>query len=236
MQIDDFIKEYRETNPFVQNTELAYRLLLECIICGDLKPGDKILQDVYANKFNMSRTPVRDALLKLQDEGYICGNGQKNFTVNQIYYSDYAELSKFRSMMEEYAIRYAVKNFEETNFRAMSRNIRQMQELNKEQDTRATREKLMELDFAFHQMIVDEASNKYLIHAYNELLPRYRFYQSIVRRERYNLIYVVQTHKQIYNAIYERDEDRAVKLMHEHCGFYETSKIQELFERTQLIR
>lgn len=236
MQFENKIKERRDKNPFVQNTDLAYDLLLECIISGELKPGDKILQDEYANKLNMSRTPIRDALIQLERDGYIRGSGQKSFAVSQIYYSDYAEIRKFRSLLEEYAVRYAVKNFDEAYFQKMSSNIKKMQELKKEPDRVVIAEKFLSLDFEFHELIVLGSSNKYLINAYNAISPRYHFYQSIIRREEYNLLYTLQTHKRIYEAIYDRDEERAARLIREHCGFYDTVKIQKIFEKKQQIR
>lgn len=57
--------------PFLSNTDLAFRLLEEALLSGRLAPGEKIGQESLALQLGMSRSPVREALRRLEEEGYV---------------------------------------------------------------------------------------------------------------------------------------------------------------------
>lgn len=58
-------------SPFISTTDIAYQLILNDILSGELRENQKINQEDLVNLFSMSRTPIRDALIKLCADGYI---------------------------------------------------------------------------------------------------------------------------------------------------------------------
>lgn len=69
------LKRIENEHPFYNNTDLAYECILDRILSGDLKPGDKLLQENLSKNLDMSRTPIRDALIRLERENYLEKNG-----------------------------------------------------------------------------------------------------------------------------------------------------------------
>ncbi len=226
---DRIIEDKRAKNPFLKNTDLAYDLLLEELISGDLRPGDKILQDSYAQKFGMSRTPVRDALLRLENNRFIHKvSSQGGFEVCPLLYSDFCELSKFRSILEEGAVRIALRNLDDPDLEHMSQNIEQTRALKSIEDRQKRAAKLLELDFDFHGIIIFGCNNRYVIDAYQRNYSRLYLYMRIVRTEMYNLSYVVNSHNLIFEALRSRNESQVVQILHNHCAFYDKRSIQEV--------
>lgn len=228
----EIIQRRRDENPFIRNTDLAYDVILEDIIEGALKPGERVSQDTYAQHLGMSRTPVRDALLRLTEERFINSDERRGFTVCPIYYSDYAELSKFRQCLECTAAEIAVRIFEQKDIEHLWKNIEEMQTLTLRKGIEENAMKLTQLDMEFHRLIVEGSQNQYLIDAHARIRPRYYFYQRIVRKHSFNLFYTLDTHFQIYEAFKTHQESLVVELTRQHCEFYNKKKIQVIFEQS----
>lgn len=112
MKTVDFAKSIsrkRENNPFISQGELAYEVLLDAIISGNLEIGEKLNQEELSKQLNMSRTPIRDALIRLNNEKLIT-KGENGSYVYRIDIKDYMEFCEFRLMIEETAAYYAARS------------------------------------------------------------------------------------------------------------------------------
>lgn len=81
----------------------AYRRISEAMLRGDLPPGSRLVMDALAERLDISRTPVRDALRRLEREGLVEPTGRKGYTVRAIAGADLAHLYESRLAVEVYA-------------------------------------------------------------------------------------------------------------------------------------
>ena len=62
----------------------VYDQILSAIVNGDIRPGERLIQEQIAAEINVSRTPVREALLRLEQEGVLVQSGRKGFSIRNI--------------------------------------------------------------------------------------------------------------------------------------------------------
>ena len=85
--------------------ELAYERLTEALLSGELSPGDRLVQDTLAVRLGISRTPVREALQRMEREGTIRAAGRRGYTVPELTRADVAHLYEVREAVEGQAAR-----------------------------------------------------------------------------------------------------------------------------------
>ncbi|MBR9904685.1 MAG: GntR family transcriptional regulator, partial [Gammaproteobacteria bacterium] len=91
-------------------SEVIVKHLREAIIAGQIEEGEPIRQDDIANKFNVSKIPVREALKRLEAEGLVLFQRNKGAVVTKISEPELAQMFEVRVLLEVEAIRLAVPN------------------------------------------------------------------------------------------------------------------------------
>ncbi len=81
----------------------VYERLVEALVQGTVNPGDRLIQDRLAEELDVSRTPVRDALLRLKEEGVIEPSGRRGYVVRRLSESDLRDLYGARDAIEGHA-------------------------------------------------------------------------------------------------------------------------------------
>lgn len=85
--------------------DVAYRRISEALLTGQIPPGERLVMDQLAEQLHISRTPVRDALLRLQQENLIEPTGKRGFVVRGVTADDAAHLYEARVAIEGFAAR-----------------------------------------------------------------------------------------------------------------------------------
>jgi DNA-binding GntR family transcriptional regulator len=200
--------------PALNRVAEAYRTIRDVIVRGKLAPGTRIIESDLAARLEVSRTPVRAALLRLQREGYVveCGEGRRTrLMVAPLTASDAADLFDMAGEIEGLAGRYAAQ----LEGRERGRVVAQLTAVNG--DLRREAEKprpdgnlLYQLDEAFHRTYVEAAARARLLAWHDAVKPQ---------AERYIRVYLsalvdeiatsVQEHGVIVEAIGAGDPDGA---------------------------
>ena len=128
-------------------------VLREDIIQGKIKPGERIVEEDIAEKFHVSRGPVREALRHIGEEGFVVYESHKGSTVKTISYEEMQEKYLVRSTLEVLAIRIIAGKLPEEIEREMDECLDQMEEAAKEKDVYH----IMCYDEQFHSCIVRAA-------------------------------------------------------------------------------
>lgn len=209
------IERIKNDELFANNTDVAYALLLNDIANGVIKMGNRIPQEAIAELYGMSRTPVRDAMNKLSDEGIVVKNTSGGYNVCTIDLKEYMDFHIFRELIETTATFYAARNMSVREKKKLKDNVIKTQiacEKNTFKD-------LYILEIAFHEMIVTASQNRYLIQSFQEYKKKRDFYNRLVLNQ-ISVIPLCNKHKKIYEAIEECDEEKAKKMMQSHLSFY----------------
>lgn len=232
-----------EISEYVPLKDVVFRSLRWAILKGDLMPGERLLEVPLANQFRVSRTPVREAIRKLEIEGLalmIPGRGAK---VAKIEEKDLRDVLEIRVMLERNAIGLACEYV----------NAKWLVECEDALDIfyQAVRSgeirKIAESDVLFHDMIFEAAGNHRLIQAVDNLKePMYRYRLEYIKRLsdqtlsdgarifRRNMDYgapgymrLYREHCKLYEAIKKQDKALARKLMSGHIGAQEQALLIE---------
>ena len=152
-----------ENNLKIEGYELlnqkVYRVLKEAIIKGFLEPGTKLLENKIAEKMQVSRTPVREAMQKLVAEGFVKTSPNKKMIVSEVSLADIKEVLQIRGVLEGLAARIVAKKINRQEIIELENIVAQMSlHVNKENLS-----SYCKVDDEFHDLILNICGNKWII-------------------------------------------------------------------------
>lgn len=204
--------EIVEAQPASLHTDLLGQIR-DFIVEGHLKPGSRIPERELCERFDVSRTPLREALKVLASEGLIELLPNRGARVRQFSEADIRNLFELIAGLDFTAGRMACERISDEDIAAIER-------MHLEMYTHYLRHELADyfrLNQKIHQAIVDAAANPFLSSNYaaaNALVRRLRYSANLVHRDR--LGDAMREHEAIVDALRRRDGDRMSKLMFEH--------------------
>ena len=135
---------------------VAYDRLRQAIISGEYNPGDRLVEDEIAERLKISRTPVREALQRLESEGLLVHEAHTGLTVVQLDYQMVMELHAMREILEGAAAAMAARNASDIELLMLGDLLRNRDEICKSAET------MSEHNRRFHQALYQCAHNRYL--------------------------------------------------------------------------
>ena len=182
------------------------------ILTGDLAPGDQIVQESLAERYGVSRVPLREALKTLESEGQVVYHPHRGYFVAELSVADLLEVYRLRAILEAEAIRHAVPALADDDVDALA-------DLLAEVDAAAADGDVMGMTAAnrrFHFAIFDAAGLPRLSRLLRQLweaTDAYRalYFQAVGNRDR-----VGREHAAILAALRARDAERVIGLHDEH--------------------
>ncbi|MBF7083400.1 GntR family transcriptional regulator [Desulfallas sp. Bu1-1] len=190
--------------------EQAYEIIKEDIINGYYKPGDELREANLSDELGMSKTPIREALIQLQNEGFVEIRPFRGAVVTDISIEDVVKLYEFREIIETYAIKIAAETCEPSDIEYLKKQIKVMENALKEGI-------IDEYDNAhnnFHHIIISKTKNKWINRALanmEDYVRRVR--KSIIKNEQISFI---NDYEQLLNALERKDANLASKIIKEH--------------------
>jgi DNA-binding GntR family transcriptional regulator len=192
--------------------ETAYAVLREAIVTNTLKPGTRLRADDLAGQLGVSKTPVREALRKLQAESLVTVQPGNVLTVKSISEQELLQIYYTREALEGMAARLAAEN-------ATPSEIAQIRELLDDMEIVAQRGDLgalRRLSGVFHQLICRAAHNDRLLQSLRGLLDHVRQMQTSTLYEAGRSADALEEYRALLQAIEARDADRAEALARKH--------------------
>ena len=202
--------------------ELVFENIREAIINGHLKPGERLMEIQLAEELGVSRTPVREAIRKLELEGFVVMIPRKGAYVTDITIKDIVDVFELRWALEALAAELAAERATEEEIEQMERHLLELAKVIEEQDVK----KIVEIDTRFHETIYTASRNKRLgqiLSLLGELIQRYRTL-TLSKSERIKV--TMEEHRAIVEALAARDPQRAGRLAQEHIESAENSLME----------
>lgn len=198
--------------PRVTAQDAVLSALRSDILTGVLGPGDQIVQETLAERYGVSRVPLREALKTLESEGQVAYYPHRGYFVVELSVADLLEVYRLRSILEAEAIRVAVPTLGDDDVDALA-------ELADGIDAAAERADVIAMTAAnrrFHFALFDAAGLPRLSRLLRQLweaTDAYRalYFQADANRER-----VAGEHAEMVRALRARDADALVRLHDEH--------------------
>ncbi|HHW01406.1 MAG TPA: GntR family transcriptional regulator [Thermoanaerobacterales bacterium] len=192
--------------------DLIFESIRKAIFDGELKPGDRLVEKELAEKMQVSRTPIREALRKLETEGLIKHVPRKGVVVKGFTPDDIIEIYSIRQALEALAITYTVKNITEAEIKKLKALLERMSELTEEDDTT----NLFNTSQEFNEILIRSCRMPRLIkliNTYQEYLERFRVV-TMGKKER--KLSALKDHREILQAVIDRDAARAKQMVENH--------------------
>ena len=194
--------------------EVVFMTLRRQILRGELKPGERLMEISLANKLGVSRTPIREAIRKLENEGLVEMLPRRGAHVAEITRQELNDVLEIRRSLEELAIRKACSYMTEKDIRELRETEESFAILVARKD--ADLVKLGQADERFHEIIYQGTNNRRLVQILNNLREQmYRFRVEYLKDTEIREV-LVREHDSIVKALENRDEEEAVKVMGLH--------------------
>jgi len=188
----------------------AYDMLLSAIECGDLPPGARLREVELADRFGISRTPIREALKQLEAQGLVSHEPHHGSVVSTIDYSAHAEMYLLREVLEGTAARLAAIHATQTEIDVLFEMVDHDRSILGDSKKLAGRNRL------FHHQLHLASRNRYLISVLMNMRVSMVLLAGSTLAVPGRSAEAVEEHAKIVDAIAQHDADAAEKFAREH--------------------
>lgn len=192
--------------------EQAYAQIKQRIIACDLRPGDAINEAQLTHLLGLGRTPVHQALHRLEMEGMVTILPRKGVMVTPISLNDILDMIEVRVCNEQLCVKLALERAQESDFIAMRQIIELTPALLQRRDVNG----LMEVDLQFHLAISAAARNRVLAELLRTLHEKQARFWFLTLSEMHHSERIYDEHMQILTAMENRDSEAAMQAIHHH--------------------
>lgn len=179
----------------------------------EIKPGERLTEVEIAERFSVSRTPVREALNRLVKDSFLVIDGSRGFAVRRLDPKECFDLYELRLALESMAIRLAVQRASDDDLTALSKMVRRSNRV----PASSTVERIVELDEEFHEQLAALSGNAELYATLRSLNARIRFVR-LVDLENKPRSQSLGQHLAVVQAMEARDGDAAIKGIERHIS------------------
>lgn len=199
-------------NEYLPLRDVVFNTLRQAILRGELKPGERLMEIQLANKLGVSRTPIREAIRKLELEGLVLMVPRKGAEVAEITEKNMLDVLEVRKALEELAAELACERITKEQIQEMKVAAREFENTLKSGDVT----KIAEADVRFHDVIIFATDNSRLVTLVNNLREQmYRFrVEYLKQKECYPQL--LKEHEAIMEAIEKRDKTAACEIVGSH--------------------
>lgn len=195
----------QDMDEYLPLRDVVFKTLRQGILTGELKPGERLMEIHLANKLGVSRTPIREAIRKLELEGLVTMIPRRGAEVAQITEKSMNDVLEVRRSMDALCVELACERITEEALQELDSACDAFAEAVKTKDIR----RIAQADVALHDIIVQATGNLRLVQLINNLseqMYRYRFeYLKDISRHQS----LIQEHRIIFEAIKARNKEAA---------------------------
>lgn len=209
--------------------DVVFNTLRNGILRGLLPPGLRLMEIQLAKQLGVSRTPVREAIRKLELEGLVVTIPRKGAEVAEITPKDLHDVLEVRCAMEALAVELACKSITQEELSLLQQVLQKFKRLVPKGDANA----LAECDVEFHDIIIQSTGNKRLIQLLNNLREQMYRYRLEYLKDEHTHPLLIREHEEILSCLENRDVPRAKAVISEHINQQYEDVIQNLKRHTE---
>ena len=212
---------------FLPLRDVVFQTLRQAILREDLAPGERLMEIPLANKLGVSRTPLREAIRMLEQEGLVVMIPRRGAQVAGISEKSLRDVLEVRKSLEKLAVELACERMTEEDMKEMNRAEEAFSAAVHEGDAL----RIAETDEQFHDVIYNSTGNTKLVQLLNNLREQmYRYRLEHIKDEKSRLP-LLEEHQRMMAALRSRDVELAKKAAGEHIVNQENNVIRNLREQ-----
>lgn len=204
--------------------EKILETIRESILKGQLKPGEKVAEPELAERFGISRTPIREAFRQLESEGYLTVIPRKGAVVTALSERAVEEFYAIKSILEGYAAQMATENLTDKDIEKLEAINRKLQNLADEGDVKT----FFKVHNEFHEVFIQAAGNEKLQELINQLMLKFNRFRLASLALPGRMEISVKEHEKIIKAFKRKDGSQADGLVRKTASFGGQVLIQSL--------
>lgn len=211
-------------NELLPLRDVVFNTLRQAILTGELKPGERLMEIHLADKLGVSRTPIREAIRKLELEGLVTMIPRRGAEVAQITEKSMNDVLEVRRALDALCVELACERITEEELATLKAACDEFEAAIRTEDVK----KIAQADVALHDIIVQATGNQRLIQLVNNLaeqMYRYRF-EYIKDTSQHEML--VAEHKIIYESILKKDKETAAQAAKTHIDNQERAIIRQI--------
>lgn len=209
---------------FLPLRDVVFNTLRQAILTGELKPGERLMEIHLANMLGVSRTPIREAIRKLELEGLVTMVPRKGAEVAQITEKSMSDVLEVRRTLDALCAELACERITEEGLVRLKEACENFEKATATKDVKI----IAQADVELHDIILQATGNRRLIQLVNNLseqMYRYRFeyIKDIDQHER-----LAQEHRIIYESLVSKDKERASEAAKLHIDNQKKAIIRQI--------
>lgn len=211
-------------NELLPLRDVVFNTLRQAILTGELKPGERLMEIHLADKLGVSRTPIREAIRKLELEGLVTMIPRRGAEVAQITEKSMNDVLEVRRALDALCVELACERITEEELVTLKAACDEFEAAIRTGDVK----KIAQADVALHDIIVQATGNRRLIQLVNNLaeqMYRYRF-EYIKDISQHEML--VEEHRIIYESILNKDKETAAQAARTHIDNQEKAIIRQI--------
>jgi len=173
------------------------------------KPNESLEEKQLTEKYGVSRTPIREVISMLKQEGWLENNGRKGVYVSQITLKNVKDLFQLRYEVEPIILKFAFNYISEKKISELKSEILASIE---QKDIK----KLVKIDDRLHDEILNSSKNDLAIRVVENIMDQTKRFRYLTHTDEDETIKSAKEHIQLIDAILEKDLERSLKILRKH--------------------
>ncbi len=208
--------------------DVVFNTLREAILKGELQPGERLMELQLAAKLGVSRTPIREAIRMLEQEGLAITVPRKGAEVAKMTLKGMEDVLEIREALDELAVQLACVRITEAQLELLKERKQEFELSLKSGRLKA----IAEADEKFHDVIYDATGNPKLVNLLNNLREQIYRYRVEYLKKAENHPILIREHDAIYQALINRDSEAAILSIREHVS-NQANAVKEVIVRQE---
>ena len=218
------MKMEENTNEYLPLRDVVFNTLRESILKGEMKPGERLMEIHLADKLGVSRTPIREAIRKLELEGLVTMIPRRGAEVAQISPKGLQDVLEVRQALDALAMELACERITQEEIRRLRHACDRFREVTRTRDA----VQIAQADVELHDIIVQAGGNERLAQMVGNLshqMYRYRleYIKDISQHGR-----LIEEHEEIFRCVSTRDREAGARAIKMHIYNQEQSILTQI--------
>lgn len=192
--------------------DVVFQTLRAAILRGELKPGERLMELQLAAKLGVSRTPIREAIRMLEQEGLAVTIPRKGAEVAKMTEKDMEDVLLIRCSLEDLAVRLSCDKIS-------AAELQELRVAMEDFEKKTTSDNVVEIakaDVTFHDILYKAADNPKLLLLLNNLREQMYRYRVEYLKDKNIYDRLIEEHRQMYDAIMSKDKERVAAYVEKH--------------------
>ena len=208
--------------------DVVFNTLREAILRGDLRPGERLMELQLAAKLGVSRTPIREAIRMLEQEGLAVTTPRKGAEVAGMTLKDMEDVLEIREALDDLAVRIACDKINDEQLKYLTAVKDEFEQSTKTGDVK----QIAQADVNFHDVIYEATVNPKLVTLLSNLREQVYRYRVEYIKDPNNYPILIAEHEAIVEGLRQRDKKAVTLAMQEHVRNQATA-VKDLIQKQE---